>query len=114
MKWYLHGKRKSNIMLARLRNRCSNLRYDLQNNFLCDSPKCPNSDLNVPEDCQHYILNCPFYANQRTDMLAVINAANINYSLDILLFGDINLTYEQNIVIVESVHDYITQTNRFT
>ena len=47
-------------------------------------------------------------------MLAVINAANIDYSLDILLFGDINLTYEQNIVIVESVHDYITQTNRFT
>ena len=67
------------------------------------------------ESPKHYFLECPIYAGPRQNLITTINnltACNIN--INILLFGDKELSYIQNLQIFEAVHKYIKETNRFT
>ena len=49
---FYHGKRQYAILLARIRNNCSNLNNDLFNNHLHQDNTCPNCG--APEDAEHY------------------------------------------------------------
>ena len=96
---------------ARLRMGCSSL-----NSHLCkmlhviDNSDCACGAL--LESPSHYFLHCPFYNGPRQKLLNIIEwytACNIN----VLLFGDKNLTLEENKIIFTAVHQYIRSINRF-
>ena len=54
------GQRQGQILHARLRLKCSNLKQDLVNNHLEEDPTCPNCR-NVNETVEHYLLHCPLF-----------------------------------------------------
>ena len=66
----------------------------------------------VLESPKHYLLECPLYAGPRAQLVGLVN----NYTdcnVNVLLFGDHNLNFEQNSIIFESVQKFIKDTNRF-
>ena len=94
----------------RIRNNCSNLNLDLFNNFLRPYPTC--SCQVEPENAEHYFLRCHKHTIQR---LVLFNSLRnfLSLRLEILLYGNPNLTDAENKIIFESVHIFIKNSNRF-
>ena len=67
------------------------------------APACPS------EDVIHYLLECPLYANARTQLFMNITPYTV-ISIDTLLFGSDNLTDENNLLVFRK---YRQHTNRF-
>ena len=66
------------------------------------------------ENALHFFLHCPLYDNIRQNLQeSVPNFRNIEYTPDILLFGSNDLSYEENLVIFDAVHNFISQSKRF-
>ena len=109
--YYRTGSRYLSVLHARIRYNCSNLLSDLYINHLSPSPTCSCSE--EVEDADHYFFNCPNYSNERD---ALLRATRDFYPLNIytLLFGDENLTAEENTIIFTAVHTFIKDTRRFT
>ena len=55
-KRFTFGKRKENILLARLRNECSNLNHHLHINHITQIPYCSNHP-NIVESNYHYLFS---------------------------------------------------------
>ena len=64
------------------------------------------------ETPKHYFLICPIYANIRQKMVDVINGLT-NCNINTILFGDSNLTLDENKIIFKSVHEFIKMSKRF-
>ena len=64
------------------------------------------------ESPSHFFLFCPNYALQRIDMLSEITDIT-DCSINTILFGSKDCTYEQNIAIFSAVHKFIKNSNRF-
>ncbi len=109
--WYGQGDRFLDIHHTRMRLGCSKLKAHLFYNLhVVDSPFCACGPLN--EDASHYFLHCPLYDQQRITLFNdLINFEQFDVSL--LLFGDNNLTLEENKHIVFSVQKFIKSTGRF-
>ena len=109
--YYLDGNRFLSVIHARIRNKCSNLNSDLFYNHLSLDPYC--ACLTECEDAEHYLLRCKKIENQRVILFnSTRNFHPLN--IDILLFGNSILSYEQNMIIVNAVHEFIKQTGRFS
>jgi hypothetical protein len=109
--YYLSGNRYLSVMHARLRNNCSNLNGDLHNNHLRDDPYCSCNN-NEFENASHFFFSCPNYREQRLELFIQtreFHPLNIN----ILLFGNTDLTYEQNSILFKAVQQFIKDTKRF-
>ena len=107
--YYYHGDRKINIIHTRLRNMCSSLNADLLRVNLKQNASC---NCNHPcEDCIHYFLECPQYNESRLLLFSELRTFNI--SIDLLLAGNENLTFDQNIMIFSAVHAFLKSTKRF-
>ena len=65
--WFYTGECTYNILIARLRNRCSNLNHHLFINYLRDTPTCGCG--NPRENVDHFLFHCPQYTNARCRML---------------------------------------------
>ena len=107
---FLIGDRKRNILLTRLRNGCSSLNSDLYRVNLTISPTCQCG--HAHEDVFHYFFQCNIYTNQR---LSLFNSLSIYapITIDMLLFGDLNMSNEDNEFITLCVQKYIHETKRF-
>ena len=91
-KYYYVGDRHPQILHTRLRTKCSSLNYDIYLKSLTESPLCRCGNI---ENSEHYLLQCRFYHQLRTEMLQYLH--QICYvSLDVLLFGDSSLSIEVN------------------
>ena len=108
--YYASGNRRLSVLHARIRNNCSNLNLDLFNNFLRPDPTC--SCQVEPENAEHYFLRCHKHTIQR---LVLFNSLRnfLPLRLEILLYGNPNLTDAENKIIFESVHIFIKNSNRF-
>ena len=98
-------------MHARIRNNCSNSSNDLYHNYLIPNPLC-SCNLEI-EDAEHFLFRCPKYANERT----ILFRETHNYhplNLNMVLFGDINVTPESNTTVFKEVQNYIKNTKRFS
>lgn len=89
---------------------CSVLSAHLYNMYIIESPKCPCG--HYCEDSQHYLLDCPLYTISRQNLFIKIRFLQ-NINLNYLLFGDPNLTINENKAIVLAVQDFIEASNRF-
>ena len=104
------GQRKFNIIHAQLRMNCSNLSAHLFSLHVVNSPACICS--HKAEDTAHYFLDCPLYYTQRMILRNVVTRYT-QFDLKILLYGDSGIDHDRNAVIVQAVHDYIRDSERF-
>ena len=109
-KHFYTGKRHAQILHTRLRTKCSALNYDLFLKNITDSPLRRCGDI---ENTYHFFFQCPQYRNSRTELFETVSQYK-EISLDLLLFGDISLSYDTNKKIFEKVQKYIITTKRFT
>ena len=107
--YYYKGSRIGQILHSRLRMKCSSLNQHLFNKNLVQSPLCECGEI---ESNEHFLLKCPIYNDNRRRHLNQIGT--IANSVNILLFGSINLTSEQNEMIFESVQSYIVSSKPHT
>ena len=106
--YYFFGNRKSQILHARLRLRCSSLGSDLYRNHLSNSDTCMYC--NCPETAEHYLLHCRKFYNERT---LTINEINVATNVDTLLKGCPMYDDITNRDIFSAVQEYIRLTKRF-
>ena len=112
-KLYCYGNRIVNITHACLRMKCSKLNSHLKQTLhVIEDEACACG--HPHENALHFFLHCPLYDNIRQNLQeSVPNFRNIEYTPDILLFGSNDLSYEENLVIFDAVHNFISQSKRF-
>ena len=90
---------------------CSKLNYDLCFNLhVSNNPACICQA--KFETAKHYLIECPLYTRQRITLRATVEQHGI-FNIQTLLFGDKNLSVEENLAIFGAVHAYIVDTKRF-
>ena len=89
---------------------CSNLSAHLYSLHVVNSPGCICS--HTAEDTAHYFLDCPLYYAQRMTLRIVVTRYT-QFNLNVLLYGDSGIDHDRNVVIVQAVHDYIRDSERF-
>jgi len=107
---YYWGDRQLNIQHARLRMGCSILNEHLFKNHVLQSAACDCGALS--ESACHYFFECLHHTRPRAVLLDTI----IQYcqpTLKFLLFGNPDLTLDENKNIFSAVHTFIDQTGRF-
>ena len=82
---------------------------------------CPTND--GIEDTEHFLLHCPSFNIQRRHLLpgvsvvlqpfVQINTLSNNVSVQLLLYGDKNLSSDVNKHVLEQTLNFIHQTGRF-
>jgi hypothetical protein len=108
--YFHYGKREAQVILSRLRTKCSNLNHDLFSKSIVDSPLCSCGKV---ENTYHFFFDCPNYDNQRLELFNSL-PPNCDLTLHTLLNGDDTIEQTANKSIHDSVHKYINQTKRFT
>ena len=104
--YYFEGKRLGQIYHTRLRTSCSSLNQHLVSKNIVDSPLCACGSI---EDTNHCSFNCVQYNDIRQQLINSISDF-CDPTLNLLLYGDRNLTYEQNkniMVSVQRVHHQV-------
>ena len=108
-KHFYIGERRVQILHTRLRTKCCSLNYDIFLRRLNDSPLCRCCNL---ENAEHFLLKCPIYHQQRITLTQIISQ-HCQTSPHLLLYGDISLPLEINILVFEAVQKYIQDSKRF-
>ena len=104
--YFALGTRKYNMFHCQLRNLASNLNQHKFLSHLSDSSRCPCGD--DVEDSFHYFYVCPLFICQRIVLRNLANFLNI----DVLLKGSPDLSFDDNVLIMNSVHPLICGTKR--
>ena len=91
--------------------------YDVVLVLLKEPPNCTHC--NCPETIDHFIFNCPKYSNESTNLInSLITKPNIYSKITVsvhdFLFGNSDLSYEENCDLQNQVIVFIEQTNRLT
>ena len=114
MKLFNHGNRCVNIIHCQLRNSASNLNADLHKDFIRDNCICDNCGFHT-ENAYHFFFECPQYSEERITLFNSISNMGMQkpISLDMILYGDSDISYVENITLFNIVHEYIVKTKRF-
>jgi hypothetical protein len=111
-KYYYYGPRLTQILHARLRMRSSSLNEHLYIKNIIDNPNCLCGEI---ESTYHYLFKCPKYTRQRNILFRkLFQLLNIRPSESLLLFGSPDLDIDSNIIVFTTVHQYISQSKRFS
>ena len=111
-KYYYYGPRLTQILHARLRMRSSSLNEHLYIKNIIDNPNCLCGEI---ESTYHYLFKCPKYTRQRNILFRkLFQLLNIRPSENLLLFGSPNHNIDSNIIVFTTVHQYISQSKRFS
>ena len=109
--------------LSQIRVGLSKLNFHKFNHNFKDTinPMCPTND--GIEDTEHFLLHCPSFNIQRRDLLAgvsvvlqpfvQINTLSNNVLVQLLLYGDKNLSSDVNKHVLELTLNFIHQSGRF-
>ena len=108
---YYYGSRWASVHHTRICLGCSKLNYDLCFNLhVIDNPSCACGA--TYENSHHFFCDCPFYNDIRPDLKNAVQSV-ATFDNQNLLYGNKNLSDEENIVIFDAVHTYITKSMRF-
>ena len=87
--------------------------------FFSTAKSIPKNIINDPycecgeiEDTEHYLLNCNLYQNLREELLNTV-ATYCQPTLNVLLYGNANLSDSENKTIFSAVQEFILKTKRF-
>ena len=106
---FFDGKRLGQIYHARLRMRCSSLNAHLFSKNIVDSPLCACGSF---EDTHHFLLSCNRYAVLRQELVNRVTPI-CQPSLNVLLYGNQELSNSTNKQIFLSVQEYLIKSKRF-
>jgi hypothetical protein len=109
-KLFSFGKRKMNLIHARLRMCCSSLRANLYDMHIIDISGCNCGA--EREDAIHYFFVCPLYLRERNALQEIIIPL-APFNLRTLLYGSETLTLSDNKIIFQAVQGYIEKSKRF-
>lgn len=109
-KYYFIGKRLGQVHHARLRTNCSSLNQHLFSKNIIDSHMCTCGSI---EDTHHFFFLCDRFVNLRQELLNKVSEL-CQPTLNVLLFGNPELSFEQNTRLFLVVQDFIIRTKRFT
>ena len=107
------GERKYNIILTRIRHRCSSLNADLFHVNIVPYSNCSCGVL--VENAEHYLFECTLYNTQRRRLLQTIHQIQTipTVNFDLLTNGSTLHDFETNKQIILAVLKFIKDTNRF-
>ncbi len=111
-----YGNRLVQMAHTRIRVNFSNLNSHLYRYNLIASPNCARC--NTPETPRHYFFNCTSYTIQRNIMLESIQKLlsdhdiNVRITINLLLQGNQEISYNINTKIFDIVHKFINDTAR--
>ena len=103
------GCRKLQVLHTRLRTNCSSLNHHLFQKNIVQSPLC---NCGCVESTRHYFFDCINYSHIRPSFLQNMSLL-CTVSLDTILNGDPSLNNETNCKIINTVHKYIHDSQRF-
>ena len=103
------GHRKLQVLHTRLRTKCSVLNYDLFIKHIVASQLCRCGEV---ENAEYYFLKCSFYRNQRAKLIRTVSQF-CRVTINCLLRGNSDLSYQRNVRIFEAVQAYIQDSKRF-
>ena len=108
--YYNIGKRKLNIILARIRMECSELSHHLftMNIRPIDNPLCT---CGRNETTNHFFIECPQYHLPRVVLIENLTQININFNLETLLHGTRDSLLD--LQLISLLDTFITATKRF-
>jgi hypothetical protein len=109
--WYLHGDRKANVLLCRLRNKCSIFFFRCN---LIDSGACVCG--HQSETASHFFFQCPNFIHQHEQLfnsLCDLGDTGNRITLDLLLCGSRVISLNENKLLIDYVTKCITVTKRF-
>lgn len=106
-KYFLYGKRKAQVLHARLRLANSNLNEHLFVRNITDNKFCTCGSV---ESTKHFFIDCPNYSALRS---RTISTLPFPYNIRKLLFGDPTLSDNKNIIMCNCVHEFIIESKRF-
>ncbi len=101
------GSRFCQIIHCRLRLGCSDLNGDKYNRHLITNPTCHCGYHN--EDDVHYFFKCASYQHYRNNMYFYSNG----FDLKSVFYGNLNKSATENTLLLNSIHQFIVQTDRF-
>lgn len=104
--------RKLGIIHSQMRMNCSNLNAHLYQLHVRDNPFCECST-NVIEDSSHFFFDCPFYYNERIELITFVENLIPNVTIECILFGSDELSLEENLEMFKNVEEYISSSGRF-
>ena len=104
-----YGDRNSQVLLSRLRLKCSTLNDDLFKRSLVESPSC---QCGLPETTYHFFFSCPLYTEARLMHLSDLPCLHVS-TLNNFLFGSSDISAQQNELLFEKVSKYVRSTKRF-
>ena len=107
------GGRKYNIILTRIRHRCSSLNADLFHVYIV--PYSNYSCGVLVENAEHYLFECTLYNTQRQRLLQTIHQIQTipTVNFDLLTNGSTLHDFETNKQILLAVLKFIKYTKRF-
>ena len=106
---YYCGKRLGQVHHTRLRLNCSSLHQNLFSKNIINDPYCECGEI---EDTEHYLLNCNLYQNLSEELLNTVTTY-CQPTLNVLLYGNANLSDSENKTIFSAVQEFILKTKRF-
>ena len=98
--YYNSGVRLDQILHTRLRTECSSLNQHLFKRNVVESPNCVCGET---ESNEHFLLECPRYLIRKNLLNTIRNHTTLlaNVSTDLLLFGDRELSVQNNTTILK-------------
>ena len=108
--YFALGTRKYNMFHCQLRNLASNLNQHKFLSLLSDSLRWPCGD--DVEDSFHYFYVCPLFIHQRIMLFTQLRDLADFLNIDVLLMGSPDLSFANNVLIMNSVHTFICGTKR--
>jgi hypothetical protein len=106
---FFFGDRRIQVLLTRLRTKCSSLNHHLHLKNIVESPNCRCGSI---ESTYHYFFECILYSNIRPQLFNIVSNLS-QLSLDTLLYGDASKSKNINLQIFTAVHEYILNSKRF-
>ena len=105
------GERKYNIILTRIRHKCSSLNADLFHVNIVPYSNCSCGVL--VENAENYFFECTLYNTQRRRLLQTIHKIQTTVNFDLLTNGSTLHDLDTNKQIILAVLKFINDTNRF-
>ena len=91
---------------------CSPLKEHLAHNLHVIENSTCDCGLLV-ENNSHFLIECRLYTQHRKSMLNMLQELS-TITTDILLFGDYNLTFEQNKLVFKTVQEFLKESGQFS
>ena len=107
--YYNIGKRKLNIILARISMECSEHNHHLFTMNIIDNPLCT---CGRNETINHFFIECPQYHLPRVVLIENLTQININFNLETLLHGTRDSLLDLRLICL--LDTFITATKRFS